>query len=96
VVAEETAVWRLQPLDQHDLEVIEEFRLDDGSLCRYPHTDLGKLYGLQGKSLVGWIAAESGAIVEARLNFADGSAVVCEYDCRTGQDSIRFQPVGAN
>lgn len=85
-------IWQAEPLDLTELSPIEEFATEDGSVFRYPHTDLAAQFRLCGKPLARWIGRKSGPIAEARLEFADGSAVVFDYDGRTELASIRFEP----
>lgn len=84
-------VWQAEPLEDSELPPIEEFAIDDGSVFSYPQTDLAAQFGLRGKPLARWIAEQSGSVAEARLEFADGSVVVFDYDCRAERDSIRFE-----
>jgi hypothetical protein len=85
-------VWQADLLGAADFPPIEEFTTDDGSVFRYPQTDLAAQFELRGKALSRWVAGNPRPVAEARLEFADGSAVLFEYDCRTERDFIGFHP----
>lgn len=85
-------VWQAELLEIPELAPIEAFAIDGGSLFNYPQTDLAAQFELRGKPLARWVAEESGSIAKARLEFADGSAVVFDYDCQTERDFISFEP----
>jgi hypothetical protein len=59
---------------------------------RCVHTDLASRLGLAGKPLARWAASESGWVAEARLEFADGAAVVFSYDGRSSYTVVRCEP----
>jgi hypothetical protein len=72
----------------------EDFEFSDleDQVWRCVHTDLASRFGLCGKPLARWVASESGWVAEARLEFADATAVVFSYDGRTGYAVVRCDP----
>ena len=68
---------------------VDGFVGEVGTPWRYPHVDLGARFGVRGRPLSRWVAVAAGPAPEARLEFADGSAVVFAYDCRLESDCVQ-------
>jgi hypothetical protein len=87
---DDPCVWRLEPVDVVAVPGVGEgWVAEDGTPWRYPHVDLAARFGVQGRPLARWLAVDAGPVPEARLEFADGSAVVFGYDCRLESDWVR-------
>jgi len=82
-------VWQSESIDAVPAPATEEEFTLDGTQWRYPHVDLASQLGVRGRSLSRWVARSAGPVPEARLEFADGSAVVFGYDCRSDSDWVQ-------
>ena len=89
---DDLCVWRLEPVDVVAVSGTSEgWVATDGTPWRYPHVDLTARFGIRGRPLSRWVATDSGSVREARLEFADRSAVIFRYDCRLETDWITVE-----
>jgi hypothetical protein len=88
---DDPCVWRSEPVDAVAVPgTAEGWVAEDGTPWRYPHIDLAAQLGVRGWPLSRWAAVDAGPVPGARLEFADGSAVLFTYDCRAESDWVQI------